>query len=504
MQIGVGRAELEFPDGFGLFGYGPIGGRGYNAPRGAEEYDRLQVRALFLRQGAAQVLVITYDIASGSRLLQAALLRDLRAEGVAIDEGELWVVGTHTHSAPGHYLGNLYDTFGQWPVGFDERCFRELRRKGLAAAKGALDRPKNARVGSAETHVWAGANRNLRPFVSNFEGVLARWEEMLGVSPRTSGMHPEERAIDPRLRVLAFVGPDGERVASWASYCCHPATAPPARWRAYHRDWPGVAADRVESDVQLGVLHMAANGDVTALPPGELVVERPIERIRELGERVGAAWRAAHREAERVATDAELELAFFRFVPEEWQLPRWDIGLQVVAGAPEIDPGAIRRGLLGRLKCGWRGVGQRPKLSVAGPFTPLLSGLLGQKPSPEHPIWLLRVGSHLFYASPFELTTFAAYTLETRLREHWLRTRGERVTASPIGLVGDYAGYVVTPPEYEYQHYEGAHTLYGANQLDALARAWEALITPDRLTLATRKAIDQRRLDARVERLDRS
>ena len=134
-------------------------------------------------------------------------------------------------------------------------------------------------------------------------------EPAIGKAP--AQLTPEERAIDPRLRVIAFVGSNGESLASWASHSCHPATWPPAKWRPYHRDWPGVARDLVEQDVPFAMLNMGANGDVTALPVGQLRVERPLDRVQALGERIGQAWRSAHRRAREAARDVDLELGFY-------------------------------------------------------------------------------------------------------------------------------------------------------------------------------------------------
>ena len=497
IRVGVGAAKLEFADGYGLYGYGPPGGRGYNAARGSAEFDQLSVKALYIEGPVGKLLIITYDAAAGSRRLHAGIVRDLNAIAEqTFHDGEVWIVGTHTHAAPGHYLGNLYDQFGQWPPGFREPVFTELRRKGLNAAMQALSGPKQAKVGIVEEPVWLGANRSLRPFLDNFSGVLSTWERETAIGKAPAHLAPEERAIDPRLRVIAFVGDNGESLASWASHSCHPATWPPAKWRPYHRDWPGVARDLVEQDVPFAMLNMGANGDVTALPVGQVRIERPLERVRAIGEGIGQAWRTAHQRAREAARDVDFELGFLRFVPNEWQLPRWDIGLQVVCGAPEIDPGPVRRALRGYLKSQRRRGTQGPKLSVLGPLTPIVSRLLGLNPSPEHPIGLLRLGTHLVFASPFEQTTYAAYGIEQRLIARWQAVRGETVTAGPLGLVGDYAGYMTTAAEYAHQYYEAAHTLYGVNQRDTLARVWASMITGESLGLSQRPPIDQRQLES--------
>ena len=82
----------------------------------------------------------------------------------------------------------------------------------------------------------------------------------------------------------------------------------------------------------------------------------------------------------------------------------------------------------------------------------------------------------MWFASPFEQTTMAARSVERALVATWKARRGTTVTAGPIGLAGDYAGYVTTRPEYHAQHYEGGHTLYGEDQLEVLTRVWRGMI----------------------------
>jgi neutral ceramidase len=117
-------------------------------------------------------------------------------------------------------------------------------------------------------------------------------------------------------------------------------------------------------------------------------------------------------------------------------------------------------------------------------------------PSPEHPLWLLRIGSHLVFASPFEQTTVAAWRLERALVQRWTEVRGDRVTASPLSLCGDYAGYLTTPREYALQRYEGAHTLYGRHQLETLSELFCAFVGDAPLRRVATEPLDTPELQA--------
>ncbi|NUO52594.1 MAG: hypothetical protein HOV80_27425 [Polyangiaceae bacterium] len=475
MRIGTGKAVLRFRDGLPLFGYGPPGGRGLNVPKGSADHDQLQVRALYLESLPQKLLIVSYDLASGSRLVQAALLRALERRGHSFAEGQIWTVGTHTHAAPGSYLGNGYDFFGQVPSTAGLYVIRELVRKGIEAVERALEAPQPCTFSVDQRPLWGLArNRSLPAFLANFGGELPLWLEELGVAPPVD-LTPEEQAIDPRLWVVTFRGePSGAPLAVWASWCCHPATLPRAAERAYHRDWPGVALDEIERHVPFAMVHQGANGDVTSLPSGERRIAQPLDRVREIGLAVGKA--CTEIAASATARDSRFELAHASFSPAREGLPKPEWGAATMSGSEEFDPGWRVKAFGEGTRFPFRFGPQRPKMPAMGPLQMLLRSVPSLGPSVCHPLWLLRLGDHVFFASPFEQTTHAARRAENTLIAHWQELRNETVTASPLGLVGDYAGYVTTEAEFDLQHYEGAHTLYGSGQLDVLVRMWSAMI----------------------------
>jgi neutral ceramidase len=477
IKVGTGKANLAFPDGLGLFGFGIAGGAGLNVPVGSSDSDTLQARALYLEQGPTKLLMVSYDLPSGSRVVHRALLELLRQRGFNLQPGQLWVAGTHSHSAPGHCFGNIYDVFGQNPLFYRHEVALEVVRKGLDAALVALHAPAPCRVGVATRVLFAaGRNRSLRPFLANFDGDPNAWLKELNITPPASAT-PEERAVDPRLNVVAFVGRDDRPLATWATWCCHPASIRRAPLRAYHRDWPGVAVDKLESEVPFALVNQAANGDVTALPSGARRVTQPMQRVSQLGTAVAGAWLDAFREAAaRASSEASFEIGYHTLVPAKESLPKFEIGAAVIAGSEEFDPPFPTKAFGEARRFPFRGPAQRPKRPALGPLQWLLRPVKSLQPSPEHPIGMLRLADHVFFASPFEQTTYAARTTEKELCARWQEVRGERITASPIGLVGDYAGYLATPAEYELQHYEGGHTLYGPKQREVLGRIWTSMV----------------------------
>jgi hypothetical protein len=217
---------------------------------------------------------------------------------------------------------------------------------------------------------------------------------------------------------------------------------------------------------------------------------------------VADAWLEAFREAAAAASaDASFELGYHTFVPKNEALPTFEIGAAVIAGSEEFDPPFLTKAFGEARRFPFRGAAQRPKLPAVAPLQWILRFSRSLQPSPEHPIGLLRLADHVFFASPFEQTTYAARTTEKELCARWLEVRGERITASPIGLVGDYAGYLATPREYELQHYEGSHTLYGSRQREVVGRIWASMIRENPLDASPpayqmREPTFQKRVDA--------
>jgi hypothetical protein len=115
---------------------------------------------------------------------------------------------------------------------------------------------------------------------------------------------------------------------------------------------------------------------------------------------------------------------------------------------------------------------QHPKASALGVFGKLLRRLFNLRPSPSHPLHVVKIGGHAFATVPGEPTAFAAFVIESALR----RLPGIQ-TASILGYAGDYAGYFTTPQEYLWQHYEGASTLYGSESLNHLVARLVQLAT---------------------------
>jgi len=74
------------------------------------------------------------------------------------------------------------------------------------------------------------------------------------------------------------------------------------------------------------------------------------------------------------------------------------------------------------------------------------------------PIQVIRVGDHLVAAVPGEPTVEMGRRMRAAIRAS---AGGGLRTIAIVGLANEYVDYYTTPAEYDYQDYEGGHTVYG-------------------------------------------
>lgn len=89
------------------------------------------------------------------------------------------------------------------------------------------------------------------------------------------------------------------------------------------------------------------------------------------------------------------------------------------------------------------------------------------------PMQLFKIGNLVIPAIPGELTTMAGRYLRKTLEEAFKDTEVKYVALGTYSNA--YSQYITTEPEYEYQSYEGASTLFGPHTLGAYQQIFERL-----------------------------
>ena len=102
----------------------------------------------------------------------------------------------------------------------------------------------------------------------------------------------------------------------------------------------------------------------------------------------------------------------------------------------------------------------------------LPDGKWGWAPT-QMPVQIIRIGQLVIIGVPGEATTMSGRRIRKVVLDN---LQGTRVTSAVIaGLTNQYTGYITTPEEYDKQHYEGASTEFGPNELGAFLQEYDAL-----------------------------
>lgn len=516
LLVGTSRVDVTPPPGPSTFGHGP------GARVAVGYWTRLYCRAFYFEprgRPEAAVAIVACELPQISTLLQRHSAS--RIEG--LPAARLMLVATHTHAGPGHYFEseNLGGATSAHFPGFDPLMVEFLSERIASAVSAAREGKQLARVRWIGSDVW-GLTRN-RSLSAHREN--PRWPGR-PTPPVPLELSEEQRAIDPRLRVLQIErldeasGGPAAPLGMLAFFAMHP-TVVRNRNRLFGGDVFGVASRLLESELRRQALARGADlgsrgGGSRGSEPiaalintneGDLVPvwsQGDLEEAKAIGARLARhVWqtraacegRATLPEAFALRCEGwqerpRLELAYVETkLPGAPRLPTAadpapkplcdaaEIGLAAALGGSD-HPTSLESLLssgeavvdLERRDC------QAPKVPFLGPVQRLMR--TGAFPE-QVPLALLRLGETWISFLPAELT-FAA---GARVNEAVLAVVRSAVASTPAptadavvaGLANGYMQYVTTPEEYERQRYEGGATLYGPASGPYLAEVMAAL-----------------------------
>jgi neutral ceramidase len=447
---------------------------------------RLFARALFLRDARGEpAAVCVADIMSGTRYLLERVAQ-LTAATCGITTDRLLLIGTHTHTGPAWIYGNsLYDQFATHTPGFDPGLCDWLAHRIAGAIERAAGRARPARVAIGEERVWGlSRNRSLPAFRADPRAASWNAPGAPGAEP-PAALRDEQRAVDPRLRIIATYAVDGgSPIAAFAFFGAH-FTSVGSEADYYSADCAGYAVRKARWDIERA---FGADGTVVAVAPS---VAGNVNTLRDgldpelrpgpqlarwvgirLGRAVAAGVNRVQDEAEAVSIESRyLEPIRERTPPgggaDTELASRWAFGAPTLAGSEESRTFLYHVGLAREPMTDNQfppDHPQHPKARGLGFLQIILAELLDLDPCPVMPIHQLWLGRHVLATVPGEPTVFAGREIEEDL------LAAGAASALVIGYTGDYGGYFTTRAEYETQHYEGSSTLFGRNATTCLAR----------------------------------
>jgi hypothetical protein len=269
-EVGVGRADITPPPGASLAGHGP-GGR-----VAIGHWTRLGCRAFYIDpRGESQdpLALVSCELPQMSTLLVRDTLEELRAEiklrrekasskGLTDKQSErldrlerlsatrLMIAATHTHAGPAHFFDskNMGGFASSHFPGFDKKMARFLAQKVAAALLEAAATAKLAEFREVTSNVWSFSRNSA---IDQFR--MNKVDQDLPTCREDfyQKLLPDERAIDPRLRLLEFraAAPSRDLIGVMAFYALHPSFLANQN-RHFGGDIFGVAARSMELELK--------------------------------------------------------------------------------------------------------------------------------------------------------------------------------------------------------------------------------------------------------------
>ncbi len=454
------------------------------------------------------VAIIVADIWAGTHRVKDGVLGRLAAshQGVYTEENVL-LAGTHTHSAPGGFSGNLLYDFNFDIGGCDEatvECIVDGCVRAVEMAHANLA-PGRVYVNWGEV-ADCGRNRSVPAYSCNPQAERDRWGT----------------ETDREMLLLKFVKVDdhgrGQPVGALSWYAIHP-TDRGQKNTLVCGDNKGYASSLFEQEMRsdipgpetfVAAFANAHCGDVSGnvefgLPKGVDDKAHMQKHGRQQFEVAGRLFREATEEVTGPVEHRHTRVDFSKLTLRERGARTWPaaLGLSFAAGSSQdsvpkpnlgIEEGRTAANMTeadeliatvsGVLLSAVFGIdlidqaaarterkGQLPKPVV------LMPGI--EQPAPVVPqvlpVQLLRVGAVAVLGIPGELTTMAGRRLRTSVLDAMSATG---VTHLALGTyANEYAQYITTPEEYSAQHYEGASTLFGPHTLEAYQQVAAQLAT---------------------------
>jgi len=467
-----------------------LGTLGYAAPvpltNGIRQ--RLRVRAFVIGEAnhLNRVAIAVLDTAFISGAIKQMVVAGLRKElGDKFDNANVLLTATHTHSAPGGYSNNRYYNIPFRGVSKDNLSI--LVSGTVEAILAAYAGAEPARISAAKGPLpGVNINRSILAYMNNPEeerrqfasttdeemfqlrfdtlagrplGVL-NWFAVHGTSVEKdngliNGDNKGYAAYAFEKKMGTTYLQDGEFVAAFASKASGDAS-------------PNIAKD-VDGD---GDWDCLANENWTcARESGELQAIAAIALFETPGAPVtgGISFRHSFvNMANQVISDAS------RHGESPATTCPSAIGLAMFAGSEEDGPGigkegraCSKSGPVSKVRC--------KQFPCQGEKVVALD--TGTKPEPwvenVMPLQILRVGTIAIVGGPGEFTTMAGRRLTSSVH-NVLGAKGVSQTVL-TGYSNEYAGYTTTREEYQYQHYEGGHTVFGEWQLAAYQQNFERI-----------------------------
>ncbi len=369
------------------------GARGKTPMKGVR--DHVHCKALVVSGGDERAALVTCDLIGISRTLREKVVAGLAGSG--IDDKNLMMTASHTHSGPGAMQKNFIAglVFGR----YNEELTQTTADKIVAAVKRANSNMQPATLLVARTKV-EGATRNRRDPAGSYNYDTRRF---------TNAYDPDnpENVIDTELTLLRIDDQSGKPMAVVISFATH-ATVLGSDNMMISADWPGLTQRKVEEAVP-GAVALFVNGAIGDQAPAMEVDQISDDEYLEIiGGKVADGALSVLDSAEQVSA-----------------LP-----LRSIMDRREIPPGNRVMGI------------RVPRSLIKHYF-------------PEMPLQAIRMGDVTLMGAPVEMVSDIGHIMKEGADGQGVEYP---VVA---GLANGVFLYCVTPDDFEQGGYEAGNTIYG-------------------------------------------
>jgi neutral ceramidase len=423
LTAGAARADITPANGDEFFGYvrPDIHADGVAL--------RLFAHALVLDDGERKVALVSVDLGAPHNV-RNRVLSHVRPLG--FDNDTVLLAATHTHAGP--------NSMGDWIAQQIAAAIREAdaARAPATAAWATVDVTDANRSRSIEAHL---ANHGL--------------DLMPGTGSPDLDPDGPDHARDLDLRMLRVDHVGGRPLAAWAHFSVHPTCYIPAN-TTFSADCSGSATRRFEAgfpnDAPFAMFTNGNEGDLIPLYD-DYNQHAVSDRV---GLRIARGMRAAWEEAGTRLSRSLLvdgRSTTLRYEGQEVE-PGKPVSNQAFWGLPFLGGGQNGPSIF--YEAGLEG-----KRRPAALADPVHGRKIIAAPAPwssNAEVQALRIGDSLLLGVPGEPTVETGRHIKTAaLAQAPAGTRDAMV----VGLANGFHGYFTTPEEYDQQHYEGGHTVFG-------------------------------------------
>jgi len=464
-MAGVGIRDITPPPGIPRAGYSlwSTNGEGFRT--------RLYARAYYMKDksGRAYTMIQT-DLMAGSRILLAKVA-ELVNEKTGLHAGNMTMTATHTHSSPGQFMGSeFYNKHASHKAGFDPVFSEFLAQQIAAAVIEAHDSQVPAKIATGKKEVWGlTRNRSIGPFKenSNHKHVTDKASEVF-------------HQINPYMYMVRLDGQttngDYQPLGAFMSFSIH-GTSIPRQEPMFSGDlWSYFQDDlKFQIEQQYPTAEKVIVGGFEGTH-GDMAPAMPLEQSGYIWSRkVGSAlaqhgWQLFQQLEKSLSDDKPVRIAArhvdIRDQPAINSTAICDeaaVGITTIAAPYEHESPVFS--WLPFFKTGskaWFGTDgcQGSRSLVGGSW---LQPLFEPKDTFPRDILfqVIQLGDLVIAPLPFELTAETGFRIQNEIQQSYKKNNLSIPDVMVTSLANGYTGYITTPEEYEYQNYEGGHTIYG-------------------------------------------